>query len=231
MIETYTELIDKFSDLMESVHDNLVKNSVSSESINSFQVFFMGIRSSMKLGKTNCNELLKEASSWTEIFNKLTEYQTWDCLSYHLLRRIMDKYLQTSDSYSELNGKMDAYDREIATFLSNTRLVDFLDVYCEDDYYKEKFSLLKAKYHGNLNEMTLSDCHTRKGYIVCQLRLRSCALRLAVANDGCVVFFWHIPQCLTAHVKQVCKELKPDFGQAGVIELCIDDHVLYQVSN
>lgn len=233
MSQSYFDLMEKFSGLMVMVHEELAKKP---ELIKPFAVYLMGIACNMQLGTgSSLGEVkIKDSKDWTEVFDKLSDMRAWDCLNYSLLRKMINEYLENSDAYARLSGLIQSYDREVQVFLQSTLLLDFLDVYKElfagDSDYNKGCGLLKAKLKGDLATMTLAGFRAKEAYLKCHFRLKNYVLRLAVANEGCVILYWYLPHCLVAHIQETCKELQPDFGQAGVIELCIDDYVLYQVS-
>jgi hypothetical protein len=228
--EGYAELMRQFSTLMVSIHSELVKKPAPMEE---FVVYLMGLRCNMMLGAQELQEgdLKKD---WTGTFEKLSSIKAWDCFNYSLMRVLIDQYLSGCDAYKRLKAQIDDYDGKVEAFLYSTLLVDFLDVYREmfpDDLkYSKGCHLLKVKVDRELPGMTLADYRSHKSHLMSEFRLQNCVLHLASYGTGCAIFHWYLPQQLVSHVREVCKELQPDFGQAGVIELCIDDTVLYQVS-
>lgn len=224
--------MEMFSALMVDVHVELMKNSVPTEQ---FAVYLMATRCNMMLGTVKCQGGLKlSGMCWTQMFDKLSDIKAWDCFNYNFLRWIIDRCLLESDAYKCLKSQIEQYDEKVEDFLRRTLLIEFLDVYRElfpdDSDYNEGCVKLKTKLAGDLPTMTLAQYRAKKGHLISQFRLQNCVLRLAVAGTGCVIFHWYLPQCYVSYIQDVCKELQPDFGQAGVIELCIDDCVLYQVS-
>ena len=218
----YHNLMTEFGDIVEQIYD-CIKDT------NSYDKFYK------YLGARGCHMKLEEMgkpTSWSDMIDMLNKTRAWDCLNYELLREIFRKYLLGNSVLEETFGQ---YDEKVKSFLHNTKLLDFLDVYKEllpDDFErdKEKYRTLKAKLVGNLNEITLAGFCEWCGYIKRQFRLRHYAMYLVQANNGCIILFWYISKCLEPHIREVCSEYQPDFGQAGVIEISIDDRVLYQVS-
>lgn len=229
MNEKYFTLSDKFSDILVAVYKDLIKELVSCEE---FYIYLMGISCNMQLG--TLKRELKQPRNWIEMFQQLSSIRAWDFLNYRILREMVTKYLKESTSYSLLKKQLEEYDSEVEAFLHSTKLLEFLDVHkelCPDDLTcKESIKILKAKITGDLSQMTLAEFHVRRGYLVGQFQLQNYALNFATANPGCVILYWYIPECLDCHIRKVYNELQPDLGQAGVIELSIDDGVLYQVS-
>lgn len=225
--KNYSNLMKGFSNLMEKIHQELIERSVSVEK---FTVYLMGIKSNMKFGFTSKETKLNGIDNWTELFDTLSEMKAWDCLNYELLRDLFDKYLLNSEQVKE---QLESYDCEVQRFLDSTLLLDFLDIYKElfpdESDLRKGCVMLKAKFSGDLSTTTLSEYHSIRGYLMCQFRLQHYVLRLATANEGCLLLFWYVPKCLAPHIQKICQELQPDLGQAGVAELCIDNTVLYQV--
>lgn len=220
----YNQLVEEFGELLEKVYDCIKESS----SYNMFYVYLGGISCSIKK--------MQKPKNWLDVFEMLSKNKEWDCLNYHLLRAIFQKYLQESALYSTLEERFNQYDKNVESFLHDTKLLDFLDVYREslpddpENNVQNGYKMLKAKLVGNLREMTVEDFHTQRGYLMRHFNLRHYALYLVEANNGCVILFWLISKCLDLHLRNVCRSLQPDFGQAGIIEITIDDHVLYQVS-
>ena len=231
--EGYAGLIDKFSSLMVGIHEAVTKNSVP---MRPFTVRLMGNRCNMMLGTVKSPGELKlsDIKDWNKMFDTLSDIKAWDCFNYSLLRKVIDDCLKESEDYAHLKSEIEIYDGAVEDFLQSTLLVEFLDVFRElfpdDSSYYQGCGRLKAKLTGDLATMTMAKYRSTKGHLMSQFRLQNCVLQLAVASSGCVILHWYLPQYLIPHIKQHCKVLQPDFGQAGVIELCIDDCVLYQVS-
>ena len=229
----YDDLMARFSSLMVGIHQAVTKGSTP---MDQFTVHLMGLRCNMMLGTVKSpGELkLRDIKDWTEMFDTLSDIKAWDCFNYSLLRKVIDDCLKESEDYAHLKSEIESYDGAVEAFLQSTLLVEFLDVFRElfpdDSSYYQGCGRLKAKLTGDLATMTMAKYRSTKGHLMSQFRLHNCVLRLAVTGSGCVILHWYLPPYLIPHIKQHCKVLQPDFGQAGVIELCIDDYVLYQVS-
>ena len=227
--EAYSKLMTQFSKLMRETYKLLLQKEVP---VQSFAVYLIGIKSNMKLKVNSEDEVkLNDVKEWIDLFDELSNIRAWDCLNYTLLRDMINEHLQDSEAVKQLQR----YEGRVQHFMENTLLMDFLDIYKElfpdDSYLRNGCTMLKAKLKGDLSKETLYDLYNTRGYLTTQFRLQHYVLRLATANEGCVILYWYIPQCAVHTIHKVCKELQPDFGQAGIIELCIDDSVLYQVSS
>ncbi len=168
------------------------------------------------------------------MFSKLCDTRVWDCLNFFFLKYIVDNYLYQSEECKALNKELEEHSKKVNMFMEKSKLVEFLDIYWEffpnvAQQSKMTSNSLKAKLTGNLENMTLSEFHHKKHYLEAQFRLHHNVLRICTANSGCIILCWYVPKYAVQHIKDICKELQPDFGQAGFIELCIDDYILYQV--
>ena len=234
--QQYMELSDQFSDMVTKILASLKNHAATAaDSLSNFIPYLAAKRCNTMIGFCLEQSSAKDPSDWTEMFNSLSATRAWDCLNYRLLKTIMDRYLFTSSDYAQLKKEMEDHDKKVKSFLQHTLLLEFLDIYKEEFPIESEISTgcrsLRVKFVGKLKKMTLADFHAQRGYILRELKLHHYVLSLANVNSGCVVLYWYIKEECVEHVKKICQELQPDFGQAGVIEMCIDDYVLYQVSD
>ncbi len=234
MRKEYNTLDDTFSDIMGDV-SNALRDLEESNKQKALSWFYMKLKASSCNRKWEVGEsgfLNEKPKNWEDMFIKLCDAKVWDCLNFIFLKKIVDKYLHQSEEYEALKKKLDYYSEEVKVFMEKTKLIEFLDMYKElfprwDD--EMNHNLLKVKLLGNLGDIKLSEFHEIQGNLVSQLHLYPYVLRFCDANEGCIILYWYVPQYAVQHIKDICKELKPDFGQAGIIELCVDDYILYQV--
>lgn len=228
----YYSLDDEFADIYTDVLHSL--KSHASDSLSKFTAFLAGNCCNSMVGLPSEQSLKEKPKDWDEMFEKLTVIRAWDCLNYMLLKKIMQRYLFGASDYTQLHAKLESYDSKVTTFLNDTLLLDFLDIYAEafpsDPEISNGCKLLKTKFCGQLDTMTLADFHLRRGYMLRELKLHHYILSLKTVNPGCVIIYWDIKEEYVEYVKRICRESQPDFGQAGIVELTIEDCVLYQVS-
>lgn len=203
------------------------------QSVKKFYVFLISMCGNMKLGTSEGNFCIPgDIATWQHMFTELSKNHFWDLLNYNLLRKIVNKYLKQVEGYSKLKKDLESYDNEVQAFMQVTKLTEFLDIYWyEISSLKdnENFDVLKAKMDKNLEQVTLANYYENCGYILSEFRLQHNILRLIITDTGCIIIFWQVPKYIVPYIKKICHKLKPDFGQAGIIELSINDYVLYQV--
>ena len=225
----YTTLRCKFSEITTDIYKYLEEKKIS---MDPFLVYLTDCN--LELGKSN-NEDQKATPSWKDVLLELKEKNAMDFLNYHLLVELIDLCFEVKNKdYHAFDKRLNDHGTEVEKYKSKTLILDFLDIYIEhrpEDLKAAKgCKLFKLKLSGDSDKMTLADFSNIRGYAVNEFRLHHYMLHLVTVNSGCVIIYWQVPEAICLHIKEICEKFRPDFGQAGIIELSLGDHVLYQVN-
>ena len=225
----YNDLKSKFSKITTDIYKYLEEKKIS---IDPFLVYLTDCN--LNLGKSD-SEDQRATASWKDVLLELKEKKAIDFLNYHLLVELIDLCFDVkSEDYHAFDKRLSDYTAEVEKYKSDTPILDFLDIYIEhrpEDLKAAKgLELFKLKLSGD-DKMTLADFSNIRGYIVKEFRLHHYMLHLVTVNSGCVIIYWQVPEAISSHIQEeICEKFQPDFGQAGIIELSLGDHVLYQVN-
>ena len=226
----YNALGRNFSEITTAIYQYLEEKKTPTDPF----LVYLATRCNLKLGRSNEDQKTTELSSWKDVISELSENQAIDFLNYHLLVELVDLCFEVkNEKYHAFDKRLTDYATEVEKYKSETLILNFLDIYIEyrPDSLKaaEGCKLFKAKLSGDADKMTLADFSNIQGYATNEFRLHHYMLHLVTVNPGCVIIYWQVPEAICSHIKEICEKFRPDFGQVGIIELSIDDCVVYQV--
>ena len=223
--EGYNTLKRKFSKITTDIYKYLEEKKIS---IDPFLIYLTDYN--LELGEGQ-----KATPSWKDVLLALKEKNAIDFLNYHLLVELIDLCFEVkNEDYHAFDKRLNDHGTEVEKYKSKTLILDFLDIYIEyrpeDLKAAQGCELFKLKLSDDSDKMTLADFSNIRGYAVNEFRLHHYMLHLVTVNSGCVIIYWQVPEAICLHIKEICEKFRPDFGQAGIIELSLGDHVLYQVN-
>ena len=220
--EGYVNLRKKFAKITVDIYRYLDSKEIS---LSPFRVY---LTTGFGLKLRSENQRLTEISNWEEMMRELSQNQGLDFLNSQLLNDLVDECFEDENEKCNFEKRLKEHSTEVEKYKRETLVVDYLDVH-STIVKDEGVRLLKAKFTGDMKRMTLAKLSELCVNIASEFSIDPTQLKFITANPGCIIIFWQVPESICSHIKEVCEKLQPDFGQAGIIELTLNDHVLYQV--
>ena len=217
--EGYDNLKTEFAEITTDIYRYLVSKDIP---LSPFRVYLTtGL--GLKLGSGST-----EIANWEEMMKELSQNQGLDFLNFKLLKHLIKKCFEDENDKCDFEKRLKEHSTEVEKYKRETLVVDYLDVH--STFVKdEDVGLLKAKFTGDMKRMTLAQLSEHCAHFASEFSINPTLLKLITVNPGCIIIYWQVPESICSHIKEVCEKLRPDLGQAGIIELTLDDHVLYQV--
>ena len=228
LCRTIEALQKKFASLVRSAFASFKNKPVP---IDELQVYLSqrcaDERHKIPLFEQRMSEIIHQ-STHQQVFMLLSRIRAWDFLDFSLLKDVIDEF-----QLSELNPELTSYTQDVCTFQSETKLIDFLNVWKSSCLEKElpACKILIAKCIGDIRSFTLADVAKKAKMIAEKFNLVTLAARLGWANPGSVYLLWYIPEAVAKHIeKLMVSKTRPNLVCHGIQELVVGKNI-YKVSS
>ena len=227
------EMEEKFAYLLSEVQSGFEATGISVDSVRVYLTQLSGsIKEECPLSVFNEHiHKIVTHSMLTEIFQILSLSGLWSFLNYYLLKRVVDRFGDSS-----LKDKIAAYAMEMEEFKQNTKLSDFLRVWSgrttphvHSALYDLKPIIMKV--NRDWPTCTLSDIADIENFLEGKFLIRRFFLNFSDAHSGCVTVMWLVPAHVIRFMKKVVSECSVQpLSIENVIELSLGAHFIVNVS-
>ena len=181
---------------------------------------------------------ISEAPDLTKLFNIITQAKLWSYDNYVPLQELAEQFLPDDE---QIRKHISDYRNQLAGFCTTTKIIDFVNLSkleeSEDDpqqpfspgkYKKYYWKLkIKLKLDKRITELTLSYVNKLWQSLAEEFDLPSLTAVLDKIIDGSLVISWRILPHIADMIRASSSKALRFYQRHGIVEVHIDDHLLY----
>ena len=171
---------------------------------------------------------LREASSLTEVFTMLSQFEYWSWENYHLLSAVVEAF-----GTPAMKDDVKTYKKDLDTFRINTKLCHYVDVIAEeadtDTPPKPDFVRLIVKLKERWCKYTLKCVEDFWESVIEEFSLAPYALIFRDAKPGCICLTFLIPVLMAPWLIIQSKNKVDFFSSLHIRSLTVGEHCVFDL--
>ena len=221
------ELQDEFDDILVLAQEAFESHAVPLKKLR-LTVTSLCINREQSIPMFNQSKLeVINTSSCDELFTFLIRMQVWDALNFHILKKIVEKYIPND---AEICKRIHDYAPKVEKFKKKTNLRDYIRIRASGPTAIPGYRTVMVKVNKFDNTFTLADVAEEEKFLANQFLLNQFIFRLKDAGRGGVQITWLVP---ASAIPLLMPEKLAKKGQAlkerKMLETRVDDRYVYTV--
>ena len=227
----------RFATLVTTSSRNLQYREISVDRVKTYLIIMYSSPDTMDANNT-VNSVLGSASSFDELFRKLSEHGYWNYHNHFLLQNIIDKFAHDD---IELKGMIQQYQRDLTGHILALHIPTYLDAI---NAYKdptsnsensttsissELFEKLQVKVKVKITDHSVKYVFDLWHALKDQFVLPKPALIFHSIAEGCINITWLLPANLVKHITKMVQDNSSMFAKQQILKMMLEKQCIYPV--